>query len=81
MKQRKERSMARSRRFEVLSQRDVNKETFVTPFPEAGLIASDSPADPQPSVQIGERVVVEMDGKQQAEFDVHRSFIAAHGLI
>ena len=29
--------MVRSRRFDILSRRDINKETFVEPWPEAGL--------------------------------------------
>ncbi|MCP5096506.1 MAG: hypothetical protein GY943_13215, partial [Chloroflexi bacterium] len=44
--------MERSKRFERLEQRDINKETFVNPWPEAGLIVADSPYDPQPSLKI-----------------------------
>jgi propanediol dehydratase large subunit len=39
--------MPSPRRFQLLEQRDVNRETFVEPWPEAGLIVADSPADPQ----------------------------------
>jgi propanediol dehydratase large subunit len=52
----------RSKRFEKLEQRPVNRETFIKPWPEVGLIAFDSPLDPSPSVEIENRVVVEMDG-------------------
>ncbi len=33
----------------ILAQRDINKETFVEPWPEAGLIVADSPDDPRPA--------------------------------
>jgi propanediol dehydratase large subunit len=36
----------RSKRFQVLSKRPVNKETFVSPLPGAGLIPMDGPGDP-----------------------------------
>ena len=51
----------RSRRFEILDERDINRETFVEPWPEAGLSVADSPHDPQPSLRIeGGQVVVEV---------------------
>lgn len=72
--------MPPSRRFDILSKRDVNKETFVKPFPEAGLMVTDSPADPQPSLRIEGGQVIEMDGKPHSEFDAIDQFIAVHGL-
>lgn len=39
----------RSKRFEKLAERPVNKETFILPWHEAGLINVSSPKDPQPS--------------------------------
>lgn len=72
--------MPPSRRFDILSKRDVNKETFVKPFPEAGLMVTDSPADPQPSLRIEGGQVIEMDGKLRSEFDAIDQFIAGHGL-
>jgi propanediol dehydratase large subunit len=72
--------MTTSRRFEILANRDINKETYVTPWPEAGLIVTDSPYDPAPSLRIENGRVVEMDGKAAAEFDVLDSFIATYGL-
>ncbi len=44
--------MSHSKRFAILAERDVNKETFVEPWPEAGLVVADSPYDPQPSLRI-----------------------------
>lgn len=72
--------MSRSRRFELLSQRPVNRETFVRPFPEAGLMVSGSPADPSPGLRLEDGQVVELDGKPKSAFDAVDHFIAAHGL-
>ena len=72
--------MTTSRRFAVLAERDINRETFVEPWAEAGLIVTDSPHDPQPSLSIVDGVVVEMDGKQRADFDAIDLFIADHSL-
>ncbi len=69
-----------SRRFQLLEQRAVNRETFVEPWPEAGLIVADSPADPQPSLRIEAGQVIELDGRPRAEFDILDTFIADHGL-
>jgi propanediol dehydratase large subunit len=72
--------MTQSRRFALLAQRDINKETYVDPWPEAGLTVTDSPYDPQPSLRIERGQVVEMDGKPRDSFDAIDLFIAAHSL-
>ncbi len=72
--------MMRSRRFAILADRDINKETFVEPWPEAGLIVTDSPYDPQPSLRLENGQVVELDGRARADFDAIDHFIAEHGL-
>lgn len=72
--------MAQSRRFAILAERSINKETFVEPLPEAGLIVTDSPYDPQPSLKLENGQVVEMDGRRREEFDTIDLFIATHGL-
>ena len=72
--------MPQSRRFQILEQRDINRETFVEPWPEAGLIVADSPNDPQPSLRLEQGRVVELDGRQRADFDSLDFFIADHGL-
>ncbi len=72
--------MTRSRRFALLAERSINKETFVEPWPEAGLIVADSPYDPAPSLKIENGQVVEMDGRLRADFDMIDLFIADHGL-
>lgn len=70
----------RSKRFETLAGRDINRETFVEPWPEAGLMVTDSPYDPQPSLRVEGGRVAEMDGRKRAEFDALDLFIADHAL-
>lgn len=72
--------MTQSRRFSLLAERDINRETYVEPWAEAGLIVVDSPYDPQPSLRIEDGRVVEMDGKTRADFDAIDLFIADHSL-
>jgi propanediol dehydratase large subunit len=77
--------MTQSKRFALLAERDINKETFVEAWPDAGLIVADGPNDPQPSLTLvptprREKVVVEMDGKPRAQFDALDTFIADHFL-
>ena len=70
----------RQKRFEVLDARDVNKDGFVTEWPEVGLIAMGSPNDPQPSIKVVNGVIVEMDGKKREEFDFNELFIANYAI-
>jgi propanediol dehydratase large subunit len=70
----------RSKRFQVLAERPVNRETFIRPWPEVGLIAMNSPLDPRPSLTIRDGVVVEMDGVRREDFDFIDIFIAEHAL-
>jgi propanediol dehydratase large subunit len=70
----------RSKRFEKLVQRPVNRETFIQPWPEVGLAALDSPLDPRPSLRVEGGVVVEMDGVPRQAFDLIDHFIARHAL-
>ena len=70
----------RSKRFAILAEREINKETFVEPWPEAGLIVTDSPYDPKPSLRIENGQVVELDGRPRAEFDMLDIWIADHAL-
>ena len=69
-----------SRRFSILAGRDINRETYVEEWAEAGLTVADSPYDPQPSLRIVDDEVVEMDGKERADFDALDRFIADHAL-
>jgi len=70
----------RSKRFEKLAQRPINRETFIRPWPEVGLAALDSPLDPRPSLRIEGGIVVEMDGVPRQAFDLIDHFIAGHAL-
>lgn len=69
-----------SRRFKVLSKRNIHKDTFISPFPEAGLCVTDSPYDPTPGLRIENGMVVEMDGRHRKDFDLIDLFIADHAL-
>ncbi len=70
----------RHRRFEALEQRAVNKDGFVTEWPEVGMIAMGSPNDPSPSIKVQNGVIVEMDGKRREEFDFNEIFIANYAI-
>jgi propanediol dehydratase large subunit len=70
----------RSRRFEILDERDINRETFVEPWPEAGLSVADSPYDPEPGLRVEGGRVVELDGRPRDDFDLLDRFIADHAL-
>lgn len=72
--------MPQSKRFEALSQRPVNQDGFITEWPEAGLVAMESPYDPVPSVRVEDGVIVEMDGKVRRDFDFMDTFIADHAI-
>jgi propanediol dehydratase large subunit len=68
--------MQRSKRFEILEERPVNKDGFVTEWPEMGFVAMSSPHDPKPSVKVENGRIVELDGKLRDEFDMLDQFIA-----
>ena len=70
----------RSKRFEVLSERAVNKDGFIGEWKEEGLIAMDSPLDPKPSLLIEDGKIVELDGKKREEFDTIDLFIADYDI-
>ena len=65
----------RSKRFQELEGRPVNKETFIRPMPEAGLLPADSPNDPAPGLKIKNGRVMEMDGIVREDFDMIDYFI------
>ena len=69
-----------SKRFAKLRERDINKEVFVDELPELGLIVMDSPTDPNPSIAIQDGRIVEMDGRNEDEFDAIDRFIAKYSI-
>ncbi|MFN8137482.1 MAG: propanediol/glycerol family dehydratase large subunit [Propionicimonas sp.] len=70
----------KSKRFEALDARPVNQDGYVTEWPEVGLIAMSGPNDPKPSIRVEGGKVVEMDGKQRADFDMIDTFVADYGI-
>ena len=70
----------RSKRFERIAERPVNRDTFVKPWPEAGLSTTFSPFDPAPSLAIRDGAIVEMDGVASDDFDLVEIFIARHAI-
>ncbi|MGQ9509325.1 MAG: propanediol/glycerol family dehydratase large subunit, partial [Thermodesulfobacteriota bacterium] len=72
--------MPRSKRFELLSQRPVNKDSCIHEWPEKGLVNMESPFDPLPGLKIVNGIVKEMDGKKQKDFDLIDHFIVKYAL-
>jgi len=70
----------KSKRFQVLAERDVNKDGFVKEWPEVGLIAMNSPFDPEPSIKVENGVIVELDGRKRSDFDLIDTFVADYGI-
>jgi len=67
-------------RFRFMDAQRVNLDGFAVPDADLGLVAFDSPADPVPALDVADGVVVGMDGRTRAEFDLLDRFIADHGL-
>jgi len=69
-----------SRRSAFYETRTISRDVVVPEYPELGLIAFDSPNDPEPSVRVEGGRIVEIDGRGEAEFDLIDAFLAAHGI-
>ena len=69
-----------SARFASRAAKELRRELLVTPLPELGLVAANGPNDPEPELVIEDGIVVRMDGRAAAEFDVIDRFLVAHGL-
>ena len=72
--------MKKSKRIEVLDNRPVNLDGFINEWPEMGFVAMHSPYDPKPSVKVSGGQIVELDGKQRADFDFIDQFIADYAI-
>ncbi|MEG0069143.1 MAG: propanediol/glycerol family dehydratase large subunit [Cetobacterium sp.] len=70
----------KSKRFEALSKRAVNKDGFIGEWKEEGLIAMDSPLDPKASLIIENGKIIELDGKKREDFDMIDLFIADYAI-
>ena len=68
-----------NRRFVSRAHNPLRRELLVSPAPELGLIAANGPNDPEPELVIESGIVIRMDGRAAADFDVDR-FLVAHGL-
>lgn len=68
-------------RFRFMNAQAVNLDGFAFEDAKLGLIAFNSPADPEPSLVLGsDGKVIEMDSRSSADFDVLDEFVARHGL-
>ena len=67
-------------RFASRAAKELRREMLSTPLPELGLVAANGPNDPEPELVVEDGVVVRMDGRAAAEFDVIDRFLVAHGL-
>jgi len=72
--------MKKSKRFQILHNRPVNRDGFINEWPEAGFIAMQSPYDPQPSIRVEGGVIMELDGIPRDQFDFIDSFIADYAI-
>lgn len=70
----------KSKRFEALRNRPINKDGFVLEWEEVGFIAMNSSQDPKPSIKIEDGKIIELDGKKREEFDSIDTFIANYGI-
>jgi propanediol dehydratase large subunit len=67
-------------RVRFMDQQRVNLDGFAHEDVGLGLVAMDSPHDPEPSLVVHEGRVAEMDGRPAAAFDALDALIAAHGI-
>jgi propanediol dehydratase large subunit len=70
----------RSERFVSRERRELRRELLISPYPELGLVATDGPNDPEPSLEIEAGCVVAMDGRREEDFDVIDRFVARYGI-
>jgi len=63
-----------------MDQQRVNLDGFAHEEIGLGLVALHSPHDPEPSLLVEDGVVLEMDGRPAADFDVLDALIATHGI-
>jgi propanediol dehydratase large subunit len=75
-----EESTRSSKRFQSRRMRDINNDSFVHEWPEAGLTLFHSPYDPDPQIKIENGRVIEMDGVHERDFDWIDQFIVRHAI-
>ena len=69
-----------SARFASRAAKELRREMLITPAAELGLVAMNGPNDPEPELVVENGVVMRMDGRAAADFDVIDRFLVAHGL-
>ncbi|MFN8188361.1 MAG: propanediol/glycerol family dehydratase large subunit [Gaiellales bacterium] len=69
-----------SLRAQYFATRPISRDNLVPEDPALGLVAIESPFDPEPSLRIEHGRVVELDGRSEAEFDLIDEFIARRGI-
>jgi propanediol dehydratase large subunit len=67
-------------RVRFMDEQRVNLDGFAVADAELGLVAFDSPYDPEPSLRVSDGRVVELDSKSESDFDIVDTFIALHGI-
>ena len=70
----------RSARYVAREQRGLRREVLIEPLAELGLVAMDSPNDPEPSLVVRDDEVVAIDGRDRESWDALDHFIASFGL-
>jgi glycerol dehydratase large subunit len=66
--------MKHSKRFDTLSKRPINQDSFIKEWPEKGFVAI------EPTVKVKNGKIVELDGKSRENFDFIDSFIADYAI-
>ena len=69
-----------SARYASRRDRELRREVLIEPVAELGLVAANGPNDPEPSLEIRDGEVVELDGRRPAEWDVIDQFVARWGI-
>ena len=73
-------SPGRSERARQREQQPVRSDTTIHEWPEAGLVLTHGPADPEASVRVESGRIVELDGRSEDDFDSIDRFIARHAI-
>jgi len=72
--------MSESRRIDSRAARDINRDSFIQEWADAGLILARSPHDPPATLRIENGRIVELDGRSERDFDILDRFIALHAI-
>ena len=70
----------RSARFVSREARGLRRELSVKPLVELGLVAMNSPNDPEPSLVVEDGRIVELDGRREQDWDALDHFVVRYGL-